>query len=43
MGLLGIRDLETPQCRAADVVLGRLLSERLCRSLLTLAWERGYA
>ena len=37
MGLLRIRHLETPQCRVADVVLGRLLSENyseLCRSLL---------
>ena len=48
MGLLGIRHLETLQCRAADVVLamGGVLSENyseLCRSLLTLVWERGYA
>ena len=37
MGLLRIRHLETPQCRVADVVLSRLLSENyseLCRSLL---------
>lgn len=47
-GTTGNKALETLQSRAADVVLamGRLLSENyseLCRSLLTLVWERGYA